>query len=317
LFEQVFYSVIEKEFDSSPLEEAVTASPEVSDPSEVRSRTVASQPHEAQRRSLTEPVGHSHDADVFRNQGDDRTLFDTDADIDRTQVTNAELDTHVSALGRSPDVEVSGASVRGSRESHPTASTLAVGGDGLVPQSHTFRRVAIHVPVLLRQHRPVAGSFSDATGDVSSKSSPVQGVSAFLGRVLNQLSLSAWLPAAMLVGSLALLVQLHAQKNRNVDEAVTRLTNKPLGILILLLFAIVLATLVTQAFEFEVIRILEGYWGSGPVSHAMSRVFIRRQLQTQTRLLDKHEMLQVQALHEAELPAGKDRLVEYIEREIR
>jgi hypothetical protein len=34
------------------------------------------------------------------------------------------------------------------------------------------------------------------------------GLSQFMGKVLDQLSLSTWLPAAMLVGSGALLIQL-------------------------------------------------------------------------------------------------------------
>jgi hypothetical protein len=39
------------------------------------------------------------------------------------------------------------------------------------------------------------------------------------------------------------------------------LTAKPLGILVVLLFALVLAAMVSQAFSFGAIRFLEGYWG--------------------------------------------------------
>lgn len=80
--------------------------------------------------------------------------------------------------------------------------------------------------------------------------------------MLDQLSLSAWLPAAMLVGSSAVLLQLHARPDRNLALATNHLIAKPLGVIVLLLFALVLATMVTQAFEFEVIRLLEGYWGN-------------------------------------------------------
>src|SRR4051812_18768506 len=50
-----------------------------------------------------------------------------------------------------------------------------------------------------------------------------QGFSQFVSRVLDQLSLSAWLPAAMLVGSLVVLLQLHSQSDRNLVSAVRNL----------------------------------------------------------------------------------------------
>lgn len=203
------------------------------------------------------------------------------------------------------------------QQRYPRPEKLEGSGNRFVPDGRTYRRVANYVPLSLRQHRPVAESVPGTAGGASSKTSPVQGFSAFITRVLDQLSLSAWLPAAMLVGSLALLLQLHAQKNRNVGKAIDNLTDKPLGILILLLFAMILATLVTQAFEFEVIRLLEGYWGSGQLASAISRIFIQRQLNSQTRLLGQYEELQVRALREADLPPEKARLVKYIEQGIR
>lgn len=85
------------------------------------------------------------------------------------------------------------------------------------------------------------------------------GLSAFLGRVLDQLSLSSWLPAAMLVGNAALLVQLALQPQPDLAAAVRALTEDALGLLVALTFLLVLASIVTQAFEFEAIRLLEGY----------------------------------------------------------
>lgn len=85
------------------------------------------------------------------------------------------------------------------------------------------------------------------------------GLSAFLGRVLDQLSLSSWLPAAMLVGNLALLIKLRGQERVDVAAAVEELGRNPLGLAVILTFSLVLASIVTQAFEFEVIRLLEGY----------------------------------------------------------
>lgn len=100
----------------------------------------------------------------------------------------------------------------------------------------------------------------DARG-ADADSSPL-GLSQVLGKILQQLSISAWVPAAMLVGNGAVLLQLHADRDYNIARAVKELAGKPLGTLIILGFALILATVVTQAFEFEVIRFLEGYFDS-------------------------------------------------------
>jgi hypothetical protein len=88
------------------------------------------------------------------------------------------------------------------------------------------------------------------------------GISGFLTRILDQLSLSSWLPAIMVICNLAVLLQLGSQKNLDISAAVLRLAGKPLGILVVLVLGIIVASIATQAFEFESIRLLEGYWGS-------------------------------------------------------
>src|SRR5215470_2286548 len=45
-----------------------------------------------------------------------------------------------------------------------------------------------------------------------------EGFSQFLAKELDQLSISAWLPAAMLTGCSTVLVQLHAQQNSDVPS---------------------------------------------------------------------------------------------------
>jgi hypothetical protein len=110
------------------------------------------------------------------------------------------------------------------------------------------------------------------------------GFSQFVGRVFDQLSLSAWLPAAMLVGGSALVLQLHANRDLDLAAAIGDLSGKPLGVLIILLFSLVLATTITQAFEYEVIRVLEGYWGTGRILGLLSGIRIRRQLNRLERL---------------------------------
>jgi len=101
-------------------------------------------------------------------------------------------------------------------------------------------------------------------------------LSRFITRILDQLSLSSWLPAIVLVCNLAMLFQLHAQHNLDVGTATIDLTDKPVGILIVLTLLIIVASIVTQAFEFEVIRILEGYWGSPKVLRWLAKSRIRR-----------------------------------------
>jgi hypothetical protein len=101
------------------------------------------------------------------------------------------------------------------------------------------------------------------------------GISGFLTRILDQLSLSSWLPAIMIVCNLAVLLQLGSQKNLDISAAVLRLADKPLGILVVLVLGIIVASIATQAFEFASIRLLEGYWGSIRMLAWWSRVCTR------------------------------------------
>ena len=113
---------------------------------------------------------------------------------------------------------------------------------------------------------------ADGAAESTDKRTPAAGVSQFLARIFEQLSLSSWLPAAMLVGNLAVLLQMRSQQSTGVIAAVKGLS-EPLGVVVALLFALVLATIVLQAFEFELIRALEGYFDSmrGPVAGLAGR----------------------------------------------
>jgi hypothetical protein len=86
------------------------------------------------------------------------------------------------------------------------------------------------------------------------------GLSAFIARVLDQLTLSAWLPAAVLTGSLAVLLQFRSSRSANVLRAIGVLTSDPVRVLVITIPLLVIATVVTQAFSFEAIKALEGYW---------------------------------------------------------
>ncbi|MEU5262854.1 hypothetical protein [Amycolatopsis sp. NPDC021455] len=118
---------------------------------------------------------------------------------------------------------------------------------------------------------------------------PPEGLSQFIGKVLDQLSLSAWLPAAMLVGCGAVLLQLRSQGDFDLGAAVVGLTAKPLGILVVLVFALVLAALVSQAFSFSAIRFFEGYWKGPLVWLGVYWLMVRRKVKKRKKLADRLE----------------------------
>ena len=121
---------------------------------------------------------------------------------------------------------------------------------------------AISDPLGMRAEPADVDTRPSAGGSAPQKSPTASGLSQLLGKVFEQLNVSAWLPAAMLVGNIAVLLQLWSNGNLNIALAVKELAGKPLGTVIILIFSLVLATIITQAFEFETIRLLEGYLDS-------------------------------------------------------
>jgi len=148
---------------------------------------------------------------------------------------------------------------------------------------------------------PTAVSSPDATSGTTS-----DGISAFVARVLDQLSLSAWLPAAFLTASLALLLQFRADKSVDLLKAVRALTADPVRVLVLTIPVLVLATVVTQAFSFEAIRTLEGYWRRrGPASLART-LMIKRHVRRARALAKRREKASEAAWYSAEPRILKD-----------
>lgn len=139
---------------------------------------------------------------------------------------------------------------------------------------------------------------------------PAEGLSQFLGRVLDQLSLTSWMPAAMLVGVGAILLQLRSQRNNDVAVAVQRLADKPLGTVIVLFFALILAAVITQAFSFEAIRFLEGYWGGSRLTAVALRPWValrRRQFRKLHERIDRQKEAAFKAGKAAMLAGGMSR----------
>ena len=104
-------------------------------------------------------------------------------------------------------------------------------------------------------------------------------LSQFLARVLDQLSLSAWLPSASLVLVIGIAFSLRGVLDHSaapagavpkITRAVALLAGSGLGGALLALGAVVVLTMLTQAFAFEAIRVLEGYWGTSKWTEAMA-----------------------------------------------
>lgn len=134
------------------------------------------------------------------------------------------------------------------------------------------------------------------TGDSDSdrSESAREGLSAFVARVLDQLALSAWLPAAFLAAGVAILLEFHSQKSASTLNAVGRLTTNPGQVLVIIVPLLVIATVVTQAFSFEFIRALEGYWPRrGPIG-------IIARAMTHRHLRKKHAVIKRQNAESAE-----------------
>jgi hypothetical protein len=148
--------------------------------------------------------------------------------------------------------------------------------------------------ILPSMDSPTAASGPDTATETA------RGISAFVARVLDQLSLSAWLPAAFLTASLALLLKFRADKSADPLRAVRELTADPVRVLVLIVPVLVLATMVTQAFSFEAIRTLEGYWHRrGPASLAR-KLMIKRQVRKASTLTKRRERAVEAAWYSAE-----------------
>ena len=101
----------------------------------------------------------------------------------------------------------------------------------------------------------------------------------------------------MLVGNVAVLLQLLSDRSYNVASAVKELAGKPLGMVIILIFSLILATAITQAFEFEVIRFLEGYFDSAnSLAQALMATRIKRHESKQRTLERKLENAKKKAI---------------------
>jgi hypothetical protein len=118
-----------------------------------------------------------------------------------------------------------------------------------------------------------------------------------LARILDQLSISSWLPSVFVVTAAVFYGNL-AVNEGSIDATVDSVAHMGGGPIALLVGAVVLTTVLTQAFEFEAIRVLEGYWGSGWVTRAVAVLPLRRQVRRLERLERRRERLRARAYAE-------------------
>lgn len=118
-----------------------------------------------------------------------------------------------------------------------------------------------------------------------------------LARVLNQLSLSAWLPSAALVLLVGLALQLGAAVDEDADfgtamtTTLERLGDLTFSTLVLVMLVIVVSTMLTQAFSFGAIRVLEGYWGAARIPEWLATARARRHRKKRARLGERYDVL--------------------------
>jgi hypothetical protein len=201
---------------------------------------------------------------------------------------------------RSESAEVAIRDPHGIEPAQDVAQWMEVQDSVNLPACHHCSEQDFGDPLRMASESSVGDTRPGADSDAPNESRGSGGLSQLLSNVLDQLSISAWLPAAMLVGNAAVLLQLHSNRSLNIADAVKDLTGKPLGTLIVLAFSLLLTTIITQAFEFEVIRFLEGYLNSTHRAIQAGLAFrIRRHEAKRRRLQGKHQQAERTAFMQA------------------
>jgi len=112
---------------------------------------------------------------------------------------------------------------------------------------------------------------SAAADDGANSEKPSETVSQFVARVLNQLSLAAWLPSGALVLALTFVFELNTVldgkvRPKDASDAISStfssMARLSLGGGLLLFSAVIVLTILTQVFAFDAILMLRGFWGT-------------------------------------------------------
>jgi len=120
---------------------------------------------------------------------------------------------------------------------------------------------ANHAPLLA--NRPLIGARQSDTDD-------------FQPRLLQELTLNAWIAALLFTASAAFLLQFRYQRSVNVSDALQELSARPIQTFIIMVLALIIVTIMTQVFSVDSIRVLEGYWGGRGLPGFVGRLMIQR-----------------------------------------
>lgn len=130
--------------------------------------------------------------------------------------------------------------------------------------------------------------------------SPPRNLTELLSKVLDQLSLSSWLPSLTFVGGVTFTAELAQLRRPSPLDALAAIGAYPLGGFVLLAVAVVLTALLTQAFAFQTIRLIEGYWGTDPISAWLAQAAIsvetRRRARIRRRLRETEDRARSEAV---------------------
>lgn len=102
---------------------------------------------------------------------------------------------------------------------------------------------------------------------------------------LHQLGPSSWLPAATLVGGLAVTAEMRRLDQPDLASAMAAISRYSLGGFALLAVSVVAAAILTQAVAFGAIGVMMGRWGTDPVSNWFAARGIAAESRRRNRLL--------------------------------
>lgn len=126
---------------------------------------------------------------------------------------------------------------------------------------------------------------SDGQGDsVAEKPN----LSELAAKILGQLSVNSWFPAALMAANGAFLAEYATHRSDGLISAAKFPIDKPAGLLVAAVLLLVLCAIVVQAFEIAAIRFLQGDWPTARVWEPVRSVGIWRQRRRFSRLDDRY-----------------------------
>jgi hypothetical protein len=114
-----------------------------------------------------------------------------------------------------------------------------------------------------------------------------------------QSSLISWIPPLVLVFGLALILQLYSQHSLDLGRGVSALDAKSPEVWIFLILSVLVAGILTRAFELAALHFLEGRWGSSPILNGFAGLLIRRQVRRLRHLERRYRQSSMSAFYTA------------------